>query len=103
MAAKKTDGDVLVIGSVNEYVKGSTTPICPGGGTYIYNLIGEWPLCTGVTNPKSGDGHRFGGDGSSVPKCPYGKKYEREYHWNRIEKKWVIISDMVTNPVYTGK
>ena len=57
MAARKTDGDAVVTGSVNEYVKGSTTPICPGGGDYTYGNIGSNPDCS-VTTPTS---HYFAG------------------------------------------
>ena len=49
MAARKTDGDTTTLASVNEYIKGNTTPVCPGGGDYTYGNIGSNPLCTGVT------------------------------------------------------
>jgi prepilin-type N-terminal cleavage/methylation domain-containing protein len=31
--------------SVNEYVKGNTTPVCPAGGDYTYNVVGTNPVC----------------------------------------------------------
>jgi len=49
MAYRLTDGNSVLTASVNEYIKGNTTPICPGGGTYNYSLIGSAPLCNGVT------------------------------------------------------
>ena len=45
MAAKKSDGDSVVTASINAYVKGSTMPICPAGGTYTYGNIGSNPDC----------------------------------------------------------
>ena len=57
MAARLTDGNTINTDSVNEYVKGGTTPICPGGGTYAYENIGSQPECT-ITTPTS---HIFGG------------------------------------------
>ena len=57
MAARKNDGDQVNTDSVNEYVKGGTTPICPGGGTYVYRVIGSAPDCT-ITTPTS---HCFAG------------------------------------------
>ena len=52
MAFHLTDGDTVSTISVNQYLKGSTTPICPSGGTYTYNLIGEGPHCT-ISTPTS--------------------------------------------------
>ena len=49
MAARKTDGATTTVGSVNEYIKGNTTPVCPGGGSYTYGNIGSNPTCAGVT------------------------------------------------------
>ena len=31
---------------VNMYIKGNTTPLCPSGGTYSYNLVGQNPTCS---------------------------------------------------------
>ena len=56
MAARMTDGNTIITASVNDYVKGSTTPICPGGGTYTYENIGSAPECS-ITTPTS---HIFG-------------------------------------------
>lgn len=30
----KTNGDEVVVAEVNRYIKGNTTPVCPGGGSY---------------------------------------------------------------------
>lgn len=57
MAYHLTDGDTVATASVNEYIKSNTTPICPGGGTYIYGNIGSQPECS-ITTPTS---HLFGG------------------------------------------
>jgi hypothetical protein len=34
------------ITNVLTYVKGSATPTCPGGGTYVFNNIGSQPTCS---------------------------------------------------------
>ncbi len=52
MAAGKVDGDMVKTASVNEYIKGNTTPLCPGGGTYTYNNIGANPECN-IKRPTS--------------------------------------------------
>jgi type II secretory pathway pseudopilin PulG len=57
MAARLSDGAGIITASVNDYVKGTTTPICPGGGTYDYSNIGSNPECN-ITTPTS---HIFGG------------------------------------------
>ena len=57
MAEKLTDGDTVATATVNAYVKGGTTPVCPGGGTYNYRNIGSAPDCS-VTTPCS---HNFPG------------------------------------------
>ena len=31
---------------VNQYIKGNTTPLCPGRGHYIYGRMNENPQCT---------------------------------------------------------
>jgi prepilin-type N-terminal cleavage/methylation domain-containing protein len=49
MARRKTNGDAATTSGVNAYIKGNTTPQCPGGGTYAYNNIGSDPTCTGIT------------------------------------------------------
>lgn len=43
-------GDVPDIDAVNAYIKGETTPRCPGGGSYTYCLIGTNPRCS-ITHP----------------------------------------------------
>ena len=57
MAHRLSDGDGVETTSVNEYIKGNTTPNCPGGGTYAYEVIGSEPDCD-VTEPTS---HNFAG------------------------------------------
>jgi prepilin-type N-terminal cleavage/methylation domain-containing protein len=57
MVYRLSDGMTVLTVSVNEYIKGSTTPICPGGGTYAYQGIGSDPDCT-VSSPTS---HVFAG------------------------------------------
>jgi type II secretory pathway pseudopilin PulG len=34
---------------VNTYIKGDTTPECPGGGVYTYSVIGSNPMCNIVS------------------------------------------------------
>lgn len=57
MAWKLTDGDTINTSTVNEYVKGTTIPLCPGGGTYTYQSIGVYPECS-IMTPTS---HVFAG------------------------------------------
>ncbi len=52
MANRMTDGDTVTTTAVDTYIKGGTTPACPGGGTYTYNVIGTNPGCT-ITSPTS--------------------------------------------------
>jgi len=54
MAARKTDGDAAPAASVNAYIKGNTTPKCPGGGTYTYGNIGTDPDCN-IASPTAHD------------------------------------------------
>ena len=49
-AARKNTGDSVVTTEVVLFMKKS--PVCPGGGTYSYNVIGTTAACT-VT------GHQF--------------------------------------------
>jgi hypothetical protein len=42
----KRPGDIPLTNEVNEYIKGNRTPVCPAGGTYAYNPIGEPPSCS---------------------------------------------------------
>ena len=32
--------------AINKYIKGETTPKCPGGGTYEYNAVDTTPACS---------------------------------------------------------
>ena len=49
---KLSRGDTAPVTSVDEYIKGSTTPICPAGGLYTYLSIGTNPVCN-VLSPTS--------------------------------------------------
>jgi prepilin-type N-terminal cleavage/methylation domain-containing protein len=60
MVYHMTDGNPVATTSVNEYIKGATTPLCPTSGTYGYGNIGSNPRCT-VASPTS---HRFAGGGN---------------------------------------
>ena len=40
-----SNGDTITTASVDEYIRGNTTPQCPGGGTYVYGVIGSAPTC----------------------------------------------------------
>ena len=50
MAMQRDNGEPVVTAAVNQYIKGSMTPTCPGGGYYIYNAIGTVADCS-VQNP----------------------------------------------------
>jgi hypothetical protein len=50
LAKQKTNGEDVVTSEVNAYIRGNTTPVCPAGGTYSYNVVGSNPTCT-ITNP----------------------------------------------------
>ena len=54
MANRRTDGDAVVTNQVNQYIKGSRTPVCPAGGHYMYMRIGQDPKCA-VPNHKFGN------------------------------------------------
>jgi len=47
-----TDGSNIVTTVVNTYIDGTTTPECPIGGTYTYQVLGSNPTCN-VTTPTS--------------------------------------------------
>ena len=55
--ARKTTGDPVVEASVNEYIRGNTTPLCPSAGAYTYGNIGVNPACS-IATPTS---HVFAG------------------------------------------
>jgi len=57
MALHLSDTDTVASTSVDEYIKGSTSPTCPGGGVYDYKAIGTNPDCS-ITDPTS---HNFAG------------------------------------------
>jgi len=56
-ATRQSDGDTVNTDAVNAYIKGGTTPACPGGGTYTYGNIGSNPECD-ITTPTL---HQFAG------------------------------------------
>jgi competence protein ComGC len=43
---KKTAGAPVDAAEVNTYLKNSTAPKCPQGGTYTYNPVGKAPTCS---------------------------------------------------------
>ena len=49
---KWIDGMEVTTSIVNTYVKRNTTPDCPGGGIYTYNVIGTNAICS-ITSPTS--------------------------------------------------
>lgn len=38
----------IVTAVVNTYIKGNSTPICPAGGSYMYNTVAILPTCSYV-------------------------------------------------------
>ena len=57
MAASRADGDTGITVSINEYIKGATTPRCPSSGSYTYAVIGTDPDC----NADTVTSHNFAG------------------------------------------
>ena len=57
LAEKWGDSGVASTATVNLYVKGNTTPVCPAGGAYIYMAMNTSPFCTfaGTTTHKFGN------------------------------------------------
>jgi len=52
LAFKWMEGSNVVTTAVNTYIDGTTTPECPAGGTYTYQVLGSNPTCN-VTTPTS--------------------------------------------------
>ena len=51
-SAGKSDEYAVVVEEVNAFIKGGN-PVCPDGGTYTYNRIGQLPTCSlGGTPPR---------------------------------------------------
>jgi len=46
MAGQKADGDAPDVAAACQYIRGSTAPTCPKGGTYEFNPIGSTPTCS---------------------------------------------------------
>jgi len=46
---KWVNGAEATTSIVNTYIKGNTTPSCPAGGSYTYNVIGTNPVCNILT------------------------------------------------------
>lgn len=46
LAYKIAQDATVPTASANEYIKGNTTPTCPAGGTYTYNVLGTNPVCS---------------------------------------------------------
>ena|ERR1051325_8337652 len=45
LEAKLAAGAAVVDASVNVYIKGGNTPVCPASGSYTYNNLGTNPTC----------------------------------------------------------
>ena len=52
LANKLADNTAVTTTVVDAYIKGTTTPVCPAGGTYTYQVIGTNPICN-ITSPTS--------------------------------------------------
>ena len=46
LEARLTTGVAVNTNLVNEYIKGTNTPICPANGAYTYGAVGENPICS---------------------------------------------------------
>jgi hypothetical protein len=46
MATRKSDGDVVNVPEMVQYIKGAALPVCPAGGDYAVNPIGRNPTCS---------------------------------------------------------
>jgi len=51
MENNRSTGNVTTT-AVDAYIKGNTTPTCPGGGTYVYQALQTNPSCS-ITSPTS--------------------------------------------------
>jgi prepilin-type N-terminal cleavage/methylation domain-containing protein len=51
LEARLTAGATPADTAINAYLKGTQTPICPGGGTYTYGAIGSDPTCNKSASP----------------------------------------------------
>ena len=51
LEARLTAGAAPADADINAYLKGQTTPLCPGGGTYTYGAIGANPTCSKSAAP----------------------------------------------------
>jgi len=52
LANKWKPNEAVTTTVVNEYIKGNTTPECPAGGSYTYQVVGTNPTCN-ITTPTS--------------------------------------------------
>jgi len=52
LASKWAAGQAPTTDVVNAYIKGDSTPECPAGGDYTYNVIGTNPVCS-ILSPTS--------------------------------------------------
>ncbi len=46
---KKSVGAAVIEADANAFLKGATTPPCPGAGTYAYNAVGTGATCSLTT------------------------------------------------------
>ena len=49
---KKSSTDTLTLQNAADFLKGSTAPVCPAGGTYAVTTVNASPTCD-----KTSDGH----------------------------------------------
>lgn len=74
-----TTGSSVVADSVNAYIKGGITPLCPAAGTYTYGTIGSNPVCTVSAHVLAPTSSSSGSSGSTpttppvAPRPPNGK------------------------------
>ena len=54
LASHRTNGEDVVVEEVNRYLKCNTTPVCPQGGVYTYNVLGKNPECSGFSQMQGG-------------------------------------------------
>lgn len=52
LANKWSPNQAVTTTVVNTYIKGNTTPECPAGGVYTYQVVGTNPVCS-IQTPTS--------------------------------------------------
>ena len=51
LEARLTTGSAVVEADVNQYIKGTATPVCPANGAYTYGTVGTNPVCSLAAAP----------------------------------------------------